>query len=295
LDNKSEILCFGIDVFLGRRFLSFVLVAGLPLVVALMPNAAVSSEVKARAPSVSNGVASCLLALARPLNKLPSLPAAFQLVTWNIEKGNDPRWLEELTVYESPPELILLQEAYIPSPFEHLVGSVRHQSFSKGYKSGHLQTGVLSVSSVMSQLHCALTAYEPWLTTPKATTVTRYSLAESEKTLLVVNAHMVNFEWGVTGFSDQWAQIEWVLQRHEGPLIVAGDFNTWSSRRMELMEAVKARHNLKSVVFTPDRRTTFFGSPLDHVLVRHLTATHSHVLASGKSDHNSLWVNLRLN
>ncbi|WP_435220030.1 endonuclease/exonuclease/phosphatase family protein [Luminiphilus sp. nBUS_07] len=280
-------------MFLGRRFFNFLLLVGLPLAT-LGSNAAVSDFVKVKAPSVSYGVASCQIAMARPVNQPSSLPSAFQLVTWNIEKGNDPRWLEDLTVYQSPPELMLLQEAYTPSPFEHLMGTVLHESFAKGYRAGHLQTGVLSVSSATPQLHCALTAYEPWLSTPKATSVTRYGFAKSEQTLLVVNAHMVNFEWGVTGFSDQWAQIEQVLQRHEGPLIVAGDFNTWSPRRLELLEGVKARHKLNSVSFTPDRRTTFFGSPLDHVLVRQLTATHSHVLASGKSDHNSLWVNLRL-
>ena len=281
-------------MFLGRRVLSFLLLVGLSLVTALMPDAAESAAVNVRAPSVSYGVTSCLNAMARPVNKPPFLPEAFQLVTWNVQKGNDPRWLEELTVYQSRPELIVLQEAYIPSPFEHLVGAVLHESFAKGYRAGHLQTGVLSISSAAPQLHCALTAYEPWLMTPKATAVTRYGFAESEESLLVVNAHMVNFEWGVMGFTDQWTQIERVLQRHEGPLVVAGDFNTWSPRRLELLEAVKARHSLTSISFAPDRRTRFFGSPLDHVLVRQLTATHSHVLASGKSDHNSLWVSLRL-
>ena len=186
-------------MFLGRHVLNLLLVTGLPLVAGLMPNAAESAAVKVRAPSVSYGVASCLSAMARPVNKPSSLPKAFQLVTWNVEKGNDPRWLEDLPVYQSRPELILLQEAYIPSPFEHFVGAVLHESFSKGYLAGHLQTGVVSISSAAPQLHCALTAYEPWLMTPKATAVTRYGFAESEQTLLVVNAHMVNFEWGVTG------------------------------------------------------------------------------------------------
>ena len=216
------------------------------------------------------------------------------MVTWNIEKGNDPRWLEDLQVYQSLPHLILLQEAYTPSPFVSLVGPIVYESFSKGYQTPELQTGVMTISSVMPQLHCALTAYEPWLTTPKATTVTRYGLAEGVQSLLVVNTHLVNFEWGVTGFSQQWAEIEQILQLHDGPLIVAGDFNTWSLDRMAIVEGLMSEHNLQTVSFHPDYRTSFLGLPLDHILTRGLSVTKANVLAPSKSDHNSLWAELHL-
>ena len=214
--------------------------------------------------------------------------------SWNIEKGNDPRWLDDLLTHQTPPELILLQEAFIPSPFDALGGPVVYESFSEGYLAGSLQTGVLSVARVRPQLHCALTTEEPWLATPKATTVTRYGLAGSEQALLVVNAHMVNFEWGVASFVQQWTEIEQVLEQHPGPLIVAGDFNTWNFERVEVLEGVKRRHDLTSVTFSPDLRTSFFGFPLDHVLLRNLNTTQAKVRVSNKSDHNPLWVNFEL-
>ena len=253
-----------------------------------------SSGLSADAPAISQGVASCVAALAQPANNVSALPSSFNMVTWNIEKGNNPRWLEDLQVYQSQPHLILLQEAYSPSPFVSLVGAVVYESFSPGYETRELQTGVMTISSVMPQLHCALTAYEPWLATPKATTVTRYGLGESAESLLVVNTHMVNFEWGVTAFSQQWADIEQILQLHDGPLIVAGDFNTWSLERMAFVAEVKSRHNLHSVSFDPDSRTSFFNLPLDHILTRDLSASQTKVLPDSKSDHNSLWTELHL-
>ena len=239
------------------------------------------------------GVPSCLAELAQPAGHRERLPQSFGLVSWNIEKGNNPEWLEDLQTQQTSPDLMLLQEAYIPSPFKRFVGPVTHENFSEGYLAGRLQTGVLSVSSVKPQLHCALTAYEPWLTTPKATTITRYGLTGSEQPLLVINAHMVNFEWGVEGFIQQWQEIEQVLKQHNGPLIVAGDFNTWNVERVGVLETVKRRHNLTSVAFYPDFRTAFFGLPLDHVLLRNLNATKAQLLVSTKSDHNSLWVELK--
>ncbi len=253
-----------------------------------------SSNLSADVPEISQGVASCITALAQPVSDFSALPSSFSMVTWNIEKGSDPRWLEDLQVYQSLPHLILLQEAYTPSPFVSLVGSVVYESFSPGYQTRVLQTGVMTIASVMPQLHCVLTAYEPWLTTPKATTITRYGLAKSTQSLLVVNTHMVNFEWGVTGFSQQWAEIEQILQLHDGPLIVAGDFNTWSLDRMAIVEGLVSRHNLQSVSFNPDSRTSFFGLPLDHILTRGLSVTKANVLPFSRSDHNSLWSELHL-
>lgn len=251
-----------------------------------------SSNLSADVPEISQGVASCITALAQPVSNFSALPSSFSMVTWNIEKGSDPRWLEDLQVYQSLPHLILLQEAYTPSPFVSFVGSVVYESFSPGYQTRALQTGVMTIASVMPQLHCALTAYEPWLTTPKATTITRYGLAKSSQSLLVVNTHMVNFEWGVTGFSQQWTEIEQILQLHDGPLIVAGDFNTWSLDRMAIVEGLVSRHNLQSVSFNPDSRTSFFGLPLDHILTRGLSVTKANVLPFSRSDHNSLWSEL---
>ena len=281
-------------MFLGHRFLTIrPCIKGL-LSVQMLLCAVFSNGLSAGAPEISEGVASCAAALAQPVSDFSPLPSSFSMVTWNIEKGRDSRWLEDLQVYQSLPHLILLQEAYIPSPFVSLVGSVLYESFSPGYQTHELRTGVMTISSVMPELHCALTAYEPWLTTPKATTVTRYGLAASARSLLVVNTHMVNFEWGVTGFTQQWEEIEQILQLHDGPLIVAGDFNTWSLDRMAFVEGLKSRHNLQGVSFNPDSRTSFLGLPLDHILTRNLTPTRANVLASGKSDHSSLWADLHL-
>lgn len=286
---------FGMTVLFGQRRLHVRSCIQSLLHFTLVFCSLFSSALSADVPPIAQGVTSCLAAMSRPGSNVSRLPSTFRLVTWNIEKGNNPRWMEDLEVYQHRPQLLLLQEAYIPSPFASLVWPVLHESFSEGYRAPKRQTGVMTISSVRPHLHCALTAFEPWLTTPKATTVTRYGLAKSTEDLLVVNAHMVNFEWGVTGFREQWGEIDQIIRNHQGPLIVAGDFNTWNPARMAVLSEVKAKHNLQSVSFMPDSRTTAFGLPLDHVLFRKLQTTKAAVMVSNKSDHNSLWVHLTSN
>ena len=83
-----------------------------------------------------------------------------------------------------------------------------------------------------------------------------------------------------------------LLDRHEGPVIVAGDLNTWSGSRQALVDTFMQEHGLGSVTFEPDLRTTAFGRALDHIYVRGLRASDARVIPVSCSDHNPLRVRL---
>ena len=87
--------------------------------------------------------------------------------------------------------------------------------------------------------------------------------------------------------------IKSLLASHQGPIIVAGDLNTWSERRQRLVDEFMREHGLEPVVFTPDLRTTVFGRALDHVYVRGLKAENAEVIPVTTSDHNALRMSLR--
>ncbi len=63
------------------------------------------------------------------------------------------------------------------------------------------------------------------------------------------------------------------LRDFTGPVIVAGDFNSWSEARMALLSIQLASVGLQEVRFSPDNRTTFINYlPLDSFLLSWIAA-----------------------
>ena len=88
----------------------------------------------------------------------------------------------------------------------------------------------MTLSTSNPSLHCNLTAWEPWLGTPKATSITEYPLQDRDDRLLTINLHAVNFTLGLENFQQQFGALADVLSQHQGPVILAGDLNTWSEQ-----------------------------------------------------------------
>ena len=86
----------------------------------------------------------------------------------------------------------------------------------------------MTLSARSPSVHCNLTSWEPWLGTPKATSITEYPLQDREDRLLTINLHAVNFALGLEDFQAQLHALTDVLASHQGPVILAGDLNTWS-------------------------------------------------------------------
>lgn len=217
--------------------------------------------------------------------------AAIDLLSWNIRKGSLPDWRRDLARLSLDKELVLIQEATAAMPQQSRVLPA-HWAFAPGYADFSTQSGVATASHVAPLLRCRFQTTEPWLRTPKATKITRYALAGSGRTLAVANIHMVNFALGLADFRAQLEALVLALSAHDGPLIVSGDFNTWSGARSRLMHAAMARLDAKAVAFADDRRTRIFGAAVDHVFVAglHVESATAHVVES--SDHNPLSLRL---
>jgi len=244
------------------------------------------------------------------VNEQP-IPDTFSLLSWNIEKGADADWIADLAQIAAAEHVLLIQEAALDPETQALPlprDFTSRQYFAAGYRQGNIHTGVLTASPWVASHHCALTAWEPWLGTPKATSVTRYDLDRGQATgdsgrreawgtkpnpLMVVNLHAVNFAVGLEAYIEQFVAIGEVIMTHEGPLILAGDFNTWSEDRQEWLNGFMARHQLEAVTFSPDHRTTVFSRPIDHIYTRGLAVTDASVVTVDSSDHNPLLVTVR--
>ncbi len=223
------------------------------------------------------------------------LSAPLEIFSWNIQKTSRDGWLEDLVEFGAGAELTFIQEAAIHARLgEVQPAGPLYRSFAQGYSNDGLSTGVLTLSRRAPTMQCNFTRNEPWLGTPKAAAVTEHALAGRDERLLAINLHAVNFTFGLEDLREQLRPLSTLLASHSGPVILAGDFNTWSAGRQQLIDQMLSDHGLSPVAFEPDLRTTAFGRALDHIYLRGLEAEHAEVIPVTSSDHNALRARLQL-
>jgi len=246
-------------------------------------------------PEMATTVDGCRAQLARPVAATEGgLSGRIELLNWNIKKGSLSAWQQDLERMANSADLVVLQEAALNIDIEAQLPHLSHESFARGFTTRSRTTGVATYSRAAALNECRFQVVEPLLRTPKATSVAEYPLAESEQTLLVVNVHAVNFTFGVGRYRQQLEQVQSIVWAHDGPTIVSGDFNTWSRKRLDVVESVVAKLELEEVALETDVRTAFNGLPLDHVYVRGFTSASGDSSRVESSDHNPLTVELVL-
>ena len=233
------------------------------------------------------------LSIGRQQERKEGLATSFSMLNWNVEKARHPGLVSEFAAYAERSHLIFLQEAVPLKKTETVMAQSLYEAFARGYVQDEIDTGVLTLARTPHLVHCHLLATEPWLRTPKATSVTLYPLAGSDASLLTVNLHAVNFSFGVKEYRSQLEAAAELIRAHEGPVIFGGDLNTWSDRRQATLDALTDELGLTAVPFSPDHRTSRFGRPLDHLYVRGLTWQSSKTVQVVTSDHNPLLVTLQ--
>lgn len=244
-------------------------------------------------PAPENTVCKNLLAEPVPPDATRLQADALRLLSWNIKKGSLQDSMQDLRRMSMDMDLVLIQEA--AASMESEMQRPGFWSFAPGFHSSLGLTGVATYSRVAPTARCNLTAYEPWLGTPKATSITRYPLNGRTESLVVVNIHMINFTLGWEAFTQQLATVVDLLKSHRGPIIFSGDFNTWNDGRQRVVTEMMAQLKLQPVVFAKDVRSRVLGAPLDHVYVSGLSVEQADAYVVKSSDHNPIIVSLRGN
>lgn len=219
------------------------------------------------------------------------LPKQLTLLSWNIYKAQNQGLYKDLKALNQQADIVLLQEAIEAEQLKNLKPFWR---FSKGYKSGDMQSGVMTLSRWPATVHCTLTDIEPWLRSPKATNIVQYALAD-QRQLLSINLHGINFTLGTEEFNQQLQNTAALMQNHTGPIIFAGDLNAWSDDRQALVVTTLSALGLSEAVYLNDKRTKAFGLALDQVWVRGVTIETTQVSEVSSSDHNPILATLTIN
>jgi len=218
--------------------------------------------------------------VTRGAARAEAITEPFTLVVWNVHK--EPGALEdELPSLAEGASLVLVQEGMGPELDMHGVTS---QVVAFRYVRGGGMTGVLTWSRDAPRTSTALRTRqrEPLVQTPKSALVSEHALADGTR-LLVANLHGINFR-PAGALQRQLASLEAVLAPHDGPMIVGGDFNTWSKRRRAVVEAFVARLGLARVFAGP------IAPKLDAVFVRGLVVREARMVDTEHSDHDALVV-----
>lgn len=218
------------------------------------------------------------------------------LMDWNIYKGLEDDWEEDLLRYGKGSDLILLQEALTDLQLLQFFQAHGYSwNFNSAFRYNGAESGVLTASRISSLQSCGIRIKEPIIRLPKTILVTSYPIKGGSEILVVANVHGINFTLGTGAYREQFVELQKVLQAHDGPLLVVGDFNDWEEKRRMIISRLVERLSLTVFPFTKeDERSRFFGDPVDHILYRGLEPVEINVYPVTSSDHNPITALFRI-
>jgi len=234
--------------------------------------------------------------IASALGNVATLDSnGFSLLSWNMKKGMKEGWEEDFRRLSYNKDLLIIQEVCLTDAMRTSLQKVHHHwDLALAFEYRDNKTGVLTASKVEPGFLCTFRNKEPLIRIPKTILITRYPLSGGNQVLMVANVHLINFTLTVSHFRAQLKQLEKILSKHPGPLIVSGDFNTWNDERMAVVDNIASILDMKAVTFSENYRSTVFGNNVDHIYYRGLELIEALSVKTTTSDHNPLIVKFRL-
>ncbi|MBX2826355.1 MAG: endonuclease/exonuclease/phosphatase family protein [Gammaproteobacteria bacterium] len=215
-----------------------------------------------------------------------------RLLVWNIQKARRRNWFKDFVDLCHGQQLVILQEAVTNSEHDSFFENNRSYEWvmARSFRHRHngIETGVKTGSTARSvEAESIFSPHtEPLLNTSKLVLATHYQLSRrTRETLLVLNVHAVNFVT-LAKYLGQLEQLSHALSLHSGPVILAGDFNTWRPRRYKLFAEMAESAGLQEALMERNSRLQHLNQHLDHVYYRDLSLIRIHSLNQiHSSDH----------
>lgn len=220
------------------------------------------------------------------------LPKYFGVLSWNVYKKTLNKKFQPLIhrlLHENPADVVLLQEAKVQKDFV--------QSLIPGYSyvcAPNIETkknyfGVLNLCDVKSLESGRIlsSVKEPLLKTHKSTLINLHKLS-NDQTLLVANIHAINFLTN-KHYANELNILFDILLKHNGPMIIAGDFNNWNLTRTRILQRLTDGLKLHPVAMNSYHQSqikSFLSYQIDHIFYRDLHLIEAKTLNTGRfSDH----------
>lgn len=208
----------------------------------------------------------------------PSLDAlaagTVRLLNWNVHKHVHRDWNRDfhrlLDLYR--PDLVHLQEARIEVMQAAL--SSRPETWcwmaapNLSLRRPPGLAGVFTAARAPLSGGVALLSegVEPLFESRKPMLACTLRTREGKAGLLSLNVHSLNFSLGLQAFGAQLDALLRISLAHAGPVLLSGDFNTWSPWRMRMLLGKAEAARLGRVGFAGERPGRFFKGALtlDH-------------------------------
>ncbi len=218
----------------------------------------------------------------------------FNLICWNIEKlslsEKFKKYLQELIVKEKL-DFLLLQEVKKETQEDMDLEGFSY-ILSLNMQTKKYLYGVLSAFKIscINEKKLLTSSKELSLLTHKSSLFTLHNIKNNQE-LLVVNIHAINFVTSKS-FRKELDYIQSQISPFKGALIVAGDFNAWSKKRVEILRDFVQSLNLAKVNLKDEKNIKkVFNKTLDFVFYRGLEVKSAKVInCDAFSDHNPIIV-----
>jgi len=226
------------------------------------------------------------------------VPDTFGILCWNVYKNNrkHPKFQDFLhnEVEKRAVDFILFQEASFRDNNHFEVPYFSYDAAANLEFRGAFY-GVLTASKIEStRAKAYLSEGRESLFGPhKSLLLSDYTFDDSSS-LLILNVHAINFRENQR-YSKELERFLNLLKEHKGPMILAGDFNSWNEKRMKKLQKIAERLSLTAVSFKETSKVkSFMGKTLDFIFYRELELIEAVVLDDHKlSDHNPLFVRFK--
>ncbi len=217
----------------------------------------------------------------------PENGGEFTVLSWNGHKYADKNYFNDLKKLSESADIMMLQEVLHSKDWQAVFLNNLPFSFSffKSFCTNENQaTGVQNGARfpLFNNVNLVSPDQEPVTNTPKVSGVSRIDIP-GHGSVLIVNTHALNFNPG-NSFERHINQIANYISTQSGPVIWAGDFNTWNSKRQKYLDRKMKDLAFKNVNPVNDNR----AQKLDHIYVRGFTVINAEVLKQTSSDHRPL-------
>lgn len=224
------------------------------------------------------------------------VPEVFSLLCWNVHKNNTKNaamksYFESI---EKDCDFLLLQEANFRDDSAFTLPNLAFDA-AANLEVRKTFYGVLTASKVESKkAEAFLSQGKESLFGPHKSLLLSSYFFEDNTELLILNVHALNFRESKS-YQRELEGFLQLLKTHKGPMIVAGDFNTWSKTRRQKLEELIVEIGLVAVPLDhEDAVKHFFGKHLDFILYRGLLLeSFSCQDLPELSDHNPLFARFK--
>jgi len=222
----------------------------------------------------------------------------FSILVWNIHKENQNQSFKkelEKILLARPSDFLLFQEfkhsKLNPHNFSNFSFALGSNIETKKYSYGVCTAVQYNFEDVVCKLS---SSKEMGITTHKSFMISKH-LCINNIYLYVVNIHAINFVT-LKKFTKELENIKEILLKYKGPMLVVGDFNTWSSKRIQALTLFQNELNLtKAKIDMPQHIKHVFSKPLDYIFYRELKLGVAQSIDTKKiSDHNPIYAQFSL-